>query len=172
MQHYEIMLIIHPNQSDEVPEMLKRLQQTLFEKKVKVHRAENVGRRGFSYPIKRLFKGHYVLLNIECTVEGLAAYYELTRFNDAIIRSLVIKRDKAYTEKSLLLLDQDEGKTKKSNVIDYKNVYYLKKFLMENGRIMPGRVNNLNRRMQAWAAREIKYSRYLGLLKYCDSHRK
>ena len=89
MRHYEIVVMVHPDQSDQVPSMVKRYQSMIEESGGTVHRLEDWGRRQLAYPIKKIHKAHYVLMNIEC---GQPALDELTtgfRFNDAVLRNLV-----------------------------------------------------------------------------------
>ena len=103
MRHYEIVVMVHPDQSDQVPSMLKRYQTMIEEGGGVMHRLEDWGRRQLAYPINKIHKAHYVLLNIEC---NQAALDELTtgfRFNDAIIRNLVMRLDGPVTTPSLLV---------------------------------------------------------------------
>ena len=100
MNHYEIVLLFHPDQSEQVPAMMERYTNTVTEGGGSVHRLEDWGRRQLAYPINDLHKAHYVLWNIESSVEIL---YELTttfRFNDAVLRNIVIKRKEAVTDTS------------------------------------------------------------------------
>lgn len=107
MRHYEIVFLVHPDQSEQVPAMLERYRGMVQEGGGVVHRLEDWGRRQLAYPINRLHKAHYVLMNIECGAETLAELESIFRFNDAILRNLIIKMDKAVTEPSPLKKEGD-----------------------------------------------------------------
>ena len=100
MRHYELCVIVHPDQSEQVPSMIERYKNLVLEQGGKVHRIENWGRRQLAYPIDKLVKAHYVLMNIECTSETLAEIENGFRFNDAILRHLTVKMKKAETRKA------------------------------------------------------------------------
>ncbi|MCK5727094.1 MAG: 30S ribosomal protein S6 [Thiotrichaceae bacterium] len=102
MRHYEIVFLVHPDQSEQVPAMIERYRSLVETDKGTIHRLEDWGRRQLAYPIVKLHKAHYVLMNIECSNEALDKIESLFRFNDAILRSLIIKREKAITDPSLL----------------------------------------------------------------------
>ena len=108
MRHYEIVLLIHPDQSEQVPAMLERYKGLITAAGGKVHRVEDWGRRQLAYPIQNLVKAHYVLMNIEADQAVLNELTESFRFNDAVLRNLVIKRDEADTEQSLIMKSKDE----------------------------------------------------------------
>lgn len=110
MRHYEIVFLVHPDQSEQVPAMIERYRSLVEEDKGTIHRLEDWGRRQLAYPIVKLHKAHYVLMNIECGNEALEKLESLFRFNDAILRNLIIKREKAITDPSLL---SKEGNKKK-----------------------------------------------------------
>lgn len=109
MRHYEIVFLVHPDQSEQVPAMVERYRGMLEESGGAVHRLEDWGRRQLAYPINKLHKAHYVLMNIECGADTLAELESIFRFNDAVIRSITIKMDKAVTEPSPLK-KENEGK--------------------------------------------------------------
>ena len=111
MRHYEIVFLAHPDQSEQVPAMLERYRNTIESKGGKIHRLEDWGRRQLAYTIQKVHKAHYVLMNIECDKETLDELTAAFRFNDAVIRNLVIKRDKAITEPSPLA-KKEEGEKK------------------------------------------------------------
>lgn len=115
MRHYEVVLIVHPDQSDQVVGMVERYIKLVQDNNGIIHRLEDWGRRQLAYPINKIHKAHYVLFNIECNGETLAELEELFRYNDAIIRSLVIRRDKAITEESQLAKNADEKRARKAN---------------------------------------------------------
>jgi len=100
MRHYEVVFLVHPDQSEQVPGMIERYTAALKETNGIVHRLEDWGRRQLAYPINKIHKAHYVLLNIECDQKGLDELNTAFRFNDAILRSLVVRRDNAITEQS------------------------------------------------------------------------
>jgi small subunit ribosomal protein S6 len=100
MNHYEIVLLFHPDQSEQVPAMMERYSNTVTESGGAVHRFEDWGRRQLAYPINDLHKSHYILWNVECSVEILDELTTTFRFNDAVLRNMVIKRDEAVTEMS------------------------------------------------------------------------
>src|SRR5690554_5837679 len=108
MRHYEIVFLVHPDQSEQVPAMIERYKTLIENGNGKVHRLEDWGRRQLAYPIQNLVKAHYVLLNIEAAQDVLNELVEGFRFNDAILRHLVIRRDKAETEQSLIMKNKDE----------------------------------------------------------------
>ena len=108
MRHYEIVLLIHPDQSEQVPAMIERYKALIEGDKGRIHRLEDWGRRQLAYPIDNLAKAHYVLMNVEC---GAAVLKELEtgfRFNDAVLRHLIIGRDEAVTEQSFILKNKDD----------------------------------------------------------------
>jgi len=98
MNHYEIVLLFHPDQSEQVPAMIERYTNTVTEGGGSVHRFEDWGRRQLAYSINDLHKAHYILWNIECSVEVLDELTTTFRFNDAVLRNMVIKRKDAATE--------------------------------------------------------------------------
>ena len=118
MNHYEIVLLFHPDQSEQVPAMLQRYSNTVTEDGGSVHRFEDWGRRQLAYPINDLHKAHYVLWNIECSVAVLEELTTTFRFNDAVLRNLVIKRDEAVLEISPIKAaesrqDRDRGERRR-----------------------------------------------------------
>ncbi|WP_201585058.1 30S ribosomal protein S6 [Psychrobacter jeotgali] len=114
MRHYEVVLIVHPDQSDQVVGMVERYIKLVQDNNGIIHRLEDWGRRQLAYPIDKIHKAHYVLFNIETDGETLAELEELFRYNDAIIRSLVIRRDEAITEESQLAKNADEKRARKA----------------------------------------------------------
>ena len=103
MRHYEIVFLVHPDQSEQVPAMVERYRATIEAAGGKIHRLEDWGRRQLAYPIQKVLKAHYVLMNIECGQDVLDELTSAFRFNDAVLRNLVIARDEAVTEPSPLL---------------------------------------------------------------------
>jgi small subunit ribosomal protein S6 len=108
MRHYEIVFLVHPDQSEQVPAMIERYRATIETDGGAIHRLEDWGRRQLAYPIQKLHKAHYVLMNIECTTAALEELTSAFRFNDAVIRNLVISRKEAVTDPSLLAKRPEE----------------------------------------------------------------
>ena len=115
MRHYELVLLVHPDQSDQVVGMVERYINLVKEQGGSIHRLEDWGRRQLAYPINKVHKAHYVLLNIEAGQQTLDELEELFRYNDAIIRSLVIRRDEAITEESPLAKSAEEKRARKAS---------------------------------------------------------
>jgi small subunit ribosomal protein S6 len=109
MRHYEVVFMVHPDQSEQVPAMIERYRSLIESGKGAIHRLEDWGRRQLSYPISKVHKAHYVLMNIECGQETLRELESAFKFNDAVLRSLVIKRDVAVTTPSPLVKEKEEG---------------------------------------------------------------
>lgn len=110
MRHYEIVVMVHPDQSDQVPAMIERYKSMVEADGGKVHRLEDWGRRQLAYAIAKLHKAHYVLMNVECTDKALAELENAFRFNDAVIRKLVIRQEAAVTAQSPLFKLPEEDK--------------------------------------------------------------
>lgn len=102
-RHYEIVLLIHPDCSDQIDTMVKRYREMVKADNGSVHRFEDWGRRQLAYPINKVRKAHYLLMNIECSVDCLEEFKSLIKYNDAVIRELILVRDKAITEPSPML---------------------------------------------------------------------
>jgi small subunit ribosomal protein S6 len=100
MRHYEIVFLVHPNQSEQVPAMVERYTKLIEESEGKIHRLEDWGRRHLAYPINKIHKAHYVLMNVECAQETLDELTNIFRYNDAVIRNMVVRRKDAVTEVS------------------------------------------------------------------------
>ena len=113
MRHYEIVFLVHPDQSEQVSGMIERYTQLMADSGGQIHRLEDWGRRQLAYPINKIHKAHYVLLNIECNGEALEELTTLFRFNDAVIRNLVIKTKAPVTEETFILKGEREGKERK-----------------------------------------------------------
>ena len=109
MRHYEIVFLVHPDQSEQVPAMVERYRATIESAGGKIHRLEDWGRRQLAYPIQKVLKAHYVLMNIECGQDVLNELTSAFRFNDAVLRNLVIARDEAVTDPSPLLKRDERG---------------------------------------------------------------
>ncbi|MCG7964919.1 MAG: 30S ribosomal protein S6 [Candidatus Thiodiazotropha taylori] len=107
MRHYEVVFLVHPDQSEQVPAMIERYRSGIETKGGSIHRLEDWGRRQLAYPINKIHKAHYVLMNIECDQEALDELESAFRFNDAVIRNMVIRREEAITELSQLAKSQE-----------------------------------------------------------------
>ena len=106
MRHYEIVFLVHPDQSEQVPGMIERYTQTLTSEGGQVHRLEDWGRRQLAYPINKVHKAHYVLMNVECGVEQLNEVTTAFRFNDIVLRNLVMRTKSAVTEASPMMKEE------------------------------------------------------------------
>jgi small subunit ribosomal protein S6 len=100
MRHYEIVFLVHPDQSEQVPAMIERYSNSISQRKGKIHRLEDWGRRPLAYPINKVMKAHYVLMNIECDQATLDEISDNFRYNDAVIRNMVLRVNKAVTDPS------------------------------------------------------------------------
>jgi len=106
MRHYEIVFIVHPDQSEQVPAMVERYRTLVTSKNGHIHRLEDWGRRQLAYPIQKIHKAHYVLMNIECDQETLDELEHAFKFNDAVLRHLTIKTKTAVTEPSAMMKEE------------------------------------------------------------------
>jgi small subunit ribosomal protein S6 len=107
MRHYEVVFMVHPDQSEQVPAMIERYRTLIEGQQGRIHRLEDWGRRQLAYPIHKVHKAHYVLMNIECELATLRELESAFRFNDAVLRSLVIARKEAVTEPSPLMKEKE-----------------------------------------------------------------
>jgi small subunit ribosomal protein S6 len=106
MRHYEIVFIVHPDQSEQVPAMVERYKGLIGQRNGTVHRLEDWGRRQLTYPIAKVHKAHYVLMNIECDNETLAELEHSFKFSDAVLRHLTVKMPKAWTQPSPMMKEE------------------------------------------------------------------
>src|SRR5215216_7111705 len=106
MRHYEIVFIVHPDQSEQVPGMIDRYRTMVTGQGGRIHRLEDWGRRQLSYPIQKVHKAHYVLMNIECDNQTLSELEHSFKFSDAVLRHLIIKMDKAHTAPSPMMREE------------------------------------------------------------------
>ena len=114
MRHYEVVFIVHPDQSEQVPAMIERYRSLVTTQGGQIHRLEDWGRRQLAYPIDKIHKAHYVLMNIECGQPTLDELAEAFRYNDAVIRNLVIRRNEAITEESIMAKGAEEKRSRKA----------------------------------------------------------
>ncbi len=127
MRHYEVVFIVHPDQSEQVPAMIERYRAQITAGKGNIHRLEDWGRRQLAYPIQKIHKAHYVMMNIECNQEVLAELEHGFKFNDAVLRSLTISTKEAVTDaspmmkeeksKSVLSTDKPKAETKPAETV-------------------------------------------------------
>lgn len=108
MRHYEIVFLVHPDQSEQVPAMIDRYRSLIEGASGRIHRLEDWGRRQLAYPINKVHKAHYVLMNVECSQGTLDEIKSAFRFNDAVLRDLVIARSESETEPSPLAKSKDD----------------------------------------------------------------
>ena len=121
MRHYEIVALVHPDQSEQVPDMAERYQSMVTKSGGKVHRFEDWGRRQLTHPINKIYKAHFILLNVECNQDVLKEITGAFRFNDAIIRHLVVGRKEAITATSPMALAVEEEKIKERESQRWRN---------------------------------------------------
>ena len=114
MRHYEIVFLVHPDQSEQVPAMVERYRNMITATGGAVHREEDWGRRQLEFPIKKIHKAHYALMNIECSQEALDELESAFRFNDAVLRHLTLSCKAAETEKSPMLLEAEREESAKT----------------------------------------------------------
>ena len=114
MRHYEIVFLVHPDQSEQVPAMVERYRKIITGSGGEIHREEDWGRRQLEFPIKKIHKAHYVLLNIECSKEVVDELESAFRFNDAVLRHLTLSRKAAVTEKSAMMKEVEREESAKS----------------------------------------------------------
>ena len=106
MRHYEVVFIVHPDQSEQVPGMIERYRQTVVGRNGKIHRLEDWGRRQLTYPIQKVHKAHYVLMNVECNNETLNEMEHAFKFNDAVLRHLVVQMSGPVTAPSPMMKEE------------------------------------------------------------------
>ena len=114
MRHYEVVFMVHPDQSEQVPGMIERYSNVITKDGGTVHRLEDWGRRQLAYHINKIHKAHYVLMNVEASNEAMEELTTTFRYNDAVIRNLVIRRDEAVLEESLIMKAEREDKERKA----------------------------------------------------------
>ena len=112
MRHYEVTLIVHPDQSSQVTTMIEKYKELITTGGGVVHRDEDCGRKHLAYPINKIYKAHYLMMNIECDKETLDKLNYNFRFNDAILRNLIISKKEAITAPSIMVTEADKDKVK------------------------------------------------------------
>ena len=114
MRHYEIVFLVHPDQSEQVPAMVERYKQAIEKDGGKIHRLEDWGRRQLAYPINKVHKAHYILMNVETTQDVVEELGTSFRYNDAVLRNMVIQINEAVTEESPILKAEKESRERRS----------------------------------------------------------
>ncbi len=114
MRHYEVVFLVHPDQSEQVPGMVERYKGAIENSGGKIHRLEDWGRRQLAYPIEDIHKAHYILMNIECGQPALDELATNFRYNDAVLRNLVMRRKDAVTEESIIMKAENEDRRRKA----------------------------------------------------------
>jgi len=114
MRHYEIVFLVHPDQSEQVPGMVERYKQAIEKDGGKIHRLEDWGRRQLAYPINKVHKAHYILMNVETTQDVVEELGTNFRYNDAVLRNMIIQMDEAVTEESPILKAEKESRERRS----------------------------------------------------------
>ncbi len=114
MRHYEIVFMVHPDQSEQVPGMIERYSAAIQKDGGTVHRLEDWGRRQLAYPINKIHKAHYILMNVEASNDAMDELTTTFRYNDAVIRNLVIRRDEPVTEESIIMKQEKEQRERKN----------------------------------------------------------
>lgn len=109
MRHYEIVFLVHPDQSEQVPAMVEKYEGVVSKHSGIIHRKEDWGRRPLAYPINNVHKAHYIMMNVECNQEALAELKNLFKFNDSIMRNLITLQDRAITEISVMKKEAREA---------------------------------------------------------------
>ncbi len=122
LRHYEVVFLVHPDQSEQVPGMLQRYQSLVENGGGRVHRVEDWGRRQLAYTLHKLHKAHYARMNIECDGPTLAAFQEAFRFNDVVLRHLIIRREEALVEPTALLKDREEKDAREREQLEQDNL--------------------------------------------------
>lgn len=196
MRNYEVLFLVHPDQSEQVPAMIGRYQALIKKENGTVQRLEDWGRCQLAYPIRKLHKAHYILMNISCNQTVLDELAHSFRFSDAILRHLVLSEEESATEPSPRLkvkdsktesaqaaeaeANRDIGRyrrkkpsqfaSKEIKKIDYKDIDLLKTCITETGKIIPSRTTGASAKLQRQIALAIKRARFTALLPYCDHH--
>ncbi len=179
--HYELLLLIHPDREEDVPEFIEKHKSIVLTANGNVDRHENWGKRNLAYSIRDVRKAYYVLLNVTCTVEVLNQIItELHTHNPILLRTLIQKLNNPVTKTSRMMqnIEAEANETRlpkissfaDKNDVDYKSKKILKNYIMETGRIIPSRLTNTSTLVQRRVAKAIKLARYVALLPYCDRH--
>ncbi len=179
MRHYEVILLIHPDQSDVIEEIKTRQKDFIEENGGKIQRFEDWGRKKLAYSIRKFHKAHFLCFNADMDIELKDKVLSSYRFNDSILRYFVTSTKETVSEISpMMLAETFDGKRSEflkkvkqsKEYYTFKNVKLLQEFIMETGRIMPRRNTGLSSKQQRHVSKAIKVARTLALLPYCDRH--
>ena len=138
MRHYEIVFMVHPDQSEQVPGMIERYTTAIQKDGGQVHRLEDWGRRQLAYPINKIHKAHYVLMNVEASNEAMEELTTTFRYNDAVIRNLVIRRDEPVTEESFIMKAEKEHRERKSRYEERQAADAARAEVVDSGEVSVG----------------------------------
>jgi small subunit ribosomal protein S6 len=180
-RHYEVVFLLQPDQSEHVNSVIEHQKKIVNDNNGLVHRVEDWGRKHLCFPINKIYKAHYVLMNIECDPATIEALDKWFKFNDAILRKLIISVKGVIKSPSIMLeanKKEDKGERLKRNEeelnaaeANYKDINLLKHSIMENGRLIPARISGASAARQRKISHAVKVARYLSLLPYCDRHK-
>ena len=181
MQCYELTALIHPDCSDQVPDMMKRISDQVAEDDGQVHLMEDWGRRLLAYSVNRVHKAHYIWFNFSASPQLIEKLNKNYTFNDAVIRHLLAKQ-KTPTTQATEMIGKDDMKLDLGRKMprisrdDLENISFyhidiLKYFVMENGRIIPCRMTGVSPKTQRKISHSVKLARLLALFPYCDHHK-
>jgi small subunit ribosomal protein S6 len=138
MRHYEIVFMVHPDQSEQVPGMIERYTTAIQKDGGQVHRLEDWGRRQLAYPINKIHKAHYVLMNVEASNDAMEELTTTFRYNDAVIRNLVIRRDEPVTEESFIMKAEKENRERKSRYEERQAADAARAEVVDSGEVTVG----------------------------------
>lgn len=180
-RHYEVVVLVHPDQSEHIKSIVEHQTTLITDSGGLIHRSEDWGRIHLAFPILNVYKAHYICMNIECTVDTVDALEKWFKFNDAILRKLIIGVKKIYKSPSIMLetiKKEEKGEKFKRKdeelnkaEVNFKDLFLLKQNIMENGRLVPSRISGMSSNRQRKIAHAVKVARYLSLLPYCDRHK-
>lgn len=181
MNYYEIVLLVHPDHSEQIAEVIERQKSNFEQRGAKTHRAEDWGRMRLAFSIGKKFKAHYVFFHIECDSDVIQMFKDDVQFNTAILRYYVERTKHILSDRSPLFRfpeDEDKPERQRQHVkphpleeFNYKNLRLLKESMMETGRIVPARTTGRTAQQQRKISKAIKIARFLSLLPYCDRHK-
>ncbi len=175
--HYEIIVMIHPDHvTEQMQEVLDRYKAVITKHAGIVHRAEDWGKKALAYTIQDVRKANYFLLNVECSKEAIEAFAEFLKFNDAVIRKMIMRCKQAITEASVMVALNTEDRQRPKHAYakfpkNYMNVEWMKQHILETGRIIPSRMTGTSAKTQRLLSHSVKVARILALLPYCDRHK-
>lgn len=175
--HYEVVVMIHPDHvTEQMHEVLERYKAVITKHAGIVHRAEDWGKKALAYTIQDVRKANYFLLNVECSTAAIDAFAEFLKFNDAVIRKMIMRKKTAETDATVMTALNTEDRHRSRNAYakfpkNYMNVEWMKQHILETGRIIPSRMTGTSAKTQRVLSHSIKLARILALLPYCDRHK-